>query len=496
MCSQRKSNFNQALWLGLSQFCTFALSFISAAILSRYFDKTEYGTYRQILYVYNTLLILFTAGLPSVFSYFIPRFNKGAQKALVSALNKIFVVLGAIFSIILFFSADMLSAILKNPDLAIGLKIFSVFPLFTLPAMGVEGIYTALKETRQIAIYVLVSKLLMLIFIITPVLLFRTTYIGAIVGWGVANFIIFIMAMYMKNKPYVAVHTDFIPNMYKMIFDYSLPLLGAFIAGFTINCADQFFISRYYGTSSFADFSNGNLSIPFALMIANSVKSVLLPVLSKAQKENDLESVLPTYTRAVKKSIKLIIPVISFCIVFGSYLMSFLYSPKYESSTLFFQMHSIRDYIGAIPYLSVLLAFGFSKFYMRIHLLGILFVWGVDAIIVYLFNLPPYYITLTQSILQFIIVISSFGYIYYKVKINFLTSDLIKTYCKILVHSLSLALLIYWAASIFVSPINSTRISFYTLSLSGVIYIFLITLTGKILKINYLEVIALVKQKA
>lgn len=53
--NNKTNNTQQALWLALSSFSTLALGFVSAAILSRYFDKTEYGTYKQILYVYGTL---------------------------------------------------------------------------------------------------------------------------------------------------------------------------------------------------------------------------------------------------------------------------------------------------------------------------------------------------------------------------------------------------------------------------------------------------------
>ena len=112
---KKSSNFQQALWLGIGQFCTFAISFVSAAILSRYFDKTEYGTYKQILYIYHTLQSLFIMGLPSAFAYFIPRLKKGEQKTFINSLNRIFIIIGAIISIILFIFSDLIANILENP---------------------------------------------------------------------------------------------------------------------------------------------------------------------------------------------------------------------------------------------------------------------------------------------------------------------------------------------------------------------------------------------
>jgi O-antigen/teichoic acid export membrane protein len=60
--TNKSNNTVQALWVGLGSLSSFALGIVSAAILSRYFDKAEYGTYKQILYVYHTLLVVFTPG--------------------------------------------------------------------------------------------------------------------------------------------------------------------------------------------------------------------------------------------------------------------------------------------------------------------------------------------------------------------------------------------------------------------------------------------------
>ena len=133
------SNFNQAVWLGIGQLCTFAIAFLTAPIMARYFDKVEYATYKQILYVYTSLQSLFTMGLPSVFAYFIPRINEQEQKYFINRLTMYFLIIGAVFSISLYFSADLLARLMNNPELALGLKIFSPFPLFTLPAMGGRG---------------------------------------------------------------------------------------------------------------------------------------------------------------------------------------------------------------------------------------------------------------------------------------------------------------------------------------------------------------------
>ena len=54
------SNTVQAFWIALGSLFSFGFAIVSSMILSRYFPKEDYGTYKQVLYVYTTLLTVFT----------------------------------------------------------------------------------------------------------------------------------------------------------------------------------------------------------------------------------------------------------------------------------------------------------------------------------------------------------------------------------------------------------------------------------------------------
>lgn len=490
MKNNNSSNFNQALWLSIGQFSSFALAFVSAAILSRYFDKSEYGTYKQILYVYGTLQTVFTIGLPSVFAYFIPRLNEGQGKTLINSLNRLFLLLGLLFSMALFFLSTPIANLLNNPELAKGLKYFAPFPLFTLPTLGVEGIYTAIRKTKYIAYFQSASKLLMLLSLTLPVIIFHGTYIMAIIGWGVASFIIFLIAMYMKNRPYTKIKKELVPNMYKSIFNYSFPLMGASLAGVLLNSSDQFFISRYYGNKVFAEYSNGAISIPIIGMIAGSVKSVILPLLSKANSEGTMKETIGVYNRAVVKSVTLVFPIILFCMFFAKELVVFVYGAQYEVSKTYLQYFMIREFFLVIPYLSVILALGLSKIYFYMHLVGAILVWTVDFIIVSI-NLPPEMIVLVRSSFAILSAFFIFIYIYKKTKINLISSHLIKSIITILLHCTIALVFVYMLKNWLLSDWKEI----FILIISGILFYSIIVATGNLVKINYLESVKMVLKK-
>ena len=100
MSLKNNSNTLQAFWIAIGSFSSFSIALLSAAILSRYLSKAEYGTYKQILYVYNSLLIVFTAGLPGLVT--LPRYSLGQGKELVFKISKVLFFTGIIFSLFLF----------------------------------------------------------------------------------------------------------------------------------------------------------------------------------------------------------------------------------------------------------------------------------------------------------------------------------------------------------------------------------------------------------
>lgn len=477
------SNFHQAIWLGIGQLGTFAITFLSAAILSRYLLKEDYGTYRQILYVYATMMSIFTVGLPSVFSYFIPRLNTNQQKTLIGSMNRIFLILGLLFSLALYLLSTPLAELLKNPELAIGLKIFSPFPLFTLPALGIEGIYTALRKTKVVAFYQVFSRSLMLLFIVLPIILYKADYKLAIIGWGIASFLSFIVAMYMKNRPYVKIEKEYIPNMYKSIFDYSMPLMGAFIAGFFISSADQFFISRYYGTEAFADYSNGSLSIPIVAVIAVSIKRVLIPLFSKAEVDGKINEAVQTYINAVTKSINLVFPLIVYAIFFSKIIVVIIYGSNYISSASYLRYYIIRDFLEILPYFSVFLALGMSRIYMYVHIVGAIYVWLFGFIVVKS-GFDPSMIVMVRTMFYVFCAIFSTIYLYRKKKINLLPKKVIRQILIVLIHSFICAYLIFVLSNL--SGLNNLE-PILTLTFTLLIYYIIVVATGYFIKINYLE---------
>ena len=461
-----------------------AVGIVSAAILSRYFSKAEYGTYKQIMYVYHIQFTVFQAGLPAVFTYFLQRYSQGEGKFIVKKINTLLFALGAFCSIVLFVTSDLLADILKNPELSSGLKIFSLFPLFTLPTLGVEGIYTVNKNTRFVAFYNITTRLLMLICIIVPVLFIKNDYRYALVGWGIASFVAFIIAMIAKNNVYKKVDEIEIPNIFRDVFDYTLPIMGSALVFMVFNSASQFFISRYYGTEAFAEYSNGYMTLPFAVIFISPVRMLLTPMFAKASGEGNYSSALLTLHSSTKQIFVLLIPLIVFAFAFAREIMQFLYGDAYINSYIFFRIILMFNFVEMFVFSSVMDAIGKTKQHFYFDVSCTIILWIMDMVMVVTGIGNPYLITA-----EFVLLNATCKYflqginLYTREHLHVITIDVIKCMLKILLHTVVVAFVVFNLQKI----VDITCSPFIVLCTSLIVYYLLLIITSKIIKINYLQ---------
>jgi O-antigen/teichoic acid export membrane protein len=476
------SNTMQAFWVAMGSLSSFSLAILSAAILSRYFDKTEYGTYKQIIYVYNSLLIVFTAGLPKVFGYFLPRYDLDQGKEIVNRITLYLLGLGVLFGLFLFFGAGMISNVLNNPEMKEGLKIFSPVPALLLPTLGLEGIFSSYRKTQYIAVYNTLSRFMMLICIVTPVVYFGADLKLALYGWLVASFLSFLLALYMKSLPFKNLKTRFsgLPN--KEIFKYSLPLVSASIAGILISAADQFYISRYFGAEVFAEYSNGFQQIPFIPMITAAVGTVLLPIFSRQNHlGTDRAEIITLWSSAIAKSAMLIYPIVVFFVFFAEQVVVLLYSEIYQESVKYFRISMLINFFNIVFFAPMILALGKQKIYANVHLAFALLIW-IGGYLIVSFIPNPLNIALLSASLS-ILKILVFLYIV-KLFLNTEINDLIpfKDIFKISAICLFCALTVSTSLSLF----KQIPLAIYLIT-GLACYTILVLISGKIFSINYLD---------
>ena len=491
MDKQNTSNTAQAMWIGIGSLFSFLFSIVSSAILSRYLTKGDYGTYKQVMYVYNTLLSVFTLGLPLAYSYFLPRVSVGEGRMLVNKLNRAFLALGAAFTIVLFLGADVIGNILKNQDLAHNLRIFSPAPILILPTMGLQGVLATYKKSIWNAIYVVLSRILMLLFVALPVALYKADVETAMYGFLFAHVISLTLALIIQNIPFKGVKREACGITYKDIFNYSVPLMVAGLLGVGISAADQFYVSRFFGQETFADFANGNFELPIVGMVLSAAGTVLLPVFSKMISTGaEMSNVIDLWKRTAIKSAFIIYPLVVFFWFFASDTMLFLYGNKYALSSIYFRIALIVNFFSIIPFYPIILALGKTKSYANVHLAVFVAVWLLEFISVKTIN-SAYAITAISVMCRISKIVLMF---------NVVAKSIHVSMWNLLPYGKLTVILLSSAATGFISWLVVQRLPLHdyhvlSLAVGFVLFASFTFIVSKPLHINYLEVLQPVLSK-
>lgn len=481
--SQNKNNTSQTIWTAIGSFTSFATTILTVAILSRYLNKYEYGTYKQIVYIYTTLLVVFSAGLPHVFSYFLPKNDIKYGRNIVIKITKILSLSGIVLSVILFLCSGLIANLLNNQALSIGLKYFSPVPSLLLPTLGIEGIFSTYRKTKYIALFNIITRLFMLLCIVFPVIFFQQSYKIAILGWLVSSIFSLIIAIHFKKIPYRGIINVKIKLSYREILKYSIPIATASVWGIAIKASDQFYISRFFGPEIFAEFSNGFIELPIVTMVTASTATVLMPLFTKMIKNNvPTNKISMLWSNAILKCAYIIYPMLIYFIFYAKSIIIVLYSDVYLSSAIYFQIAMAANFFNIVIFAPLIFAMGETKFYSNIHLMFALLIWVLGYTSIIIFN-SPIIIAVISVFISIIKVIVFVNFILNKLNVDLLDLFHLKEFFLIIVHSLAVIFFVNFLLTTL--AVNSD--SLYSLSFSFVIFISLIVFTGSFLNLKYLN---------
>lgn len=381
-----KTKTEQALWLVLANALSLCMALIISAILSRYMTTVEYGTYRQVIYIYSTLLIIFSFGLPNAYSYFLARVPIEEGQAVIRKLNLLFWGLSVVFSLLLFTGAARIAELLANPLLTVNLKYFAVTPMLLMPVLGVERVLTVYGMTRVVLVYVLLGRVFCILFSVLPEIIFDAGVTGVVTGLVVASLGSSLVGFRLLSLPFKNVTPGKTEITIRDILRFSMPVFTSSLYGFIIGSASQFFVSRYLGVENFAMFANGYKELPVAGMVIGAISGILLPEFSRmTQNGAGNKEYITLWKSVIFKSASIIYPFAVFCCVFAPEIMGTLYGSVYREAADLFRIVTIINLARIVPYGPLMFALGKGKVFANAHMVTAISLLALDLSCVYFF---------------------------------------------------------------------------------------------------------------
>ena len=337
---------------------------VAAMVLSRCLSETDYGTYRQIWLVFNTMVPLFILGLPISINYFIPQKDSSEQKAFNAQTYLLLTCSGIIFSMMIWGGASFIAGRFHNPNLLKMLRIFSFIPLLTLPTLYYQNLLVCLNRPGSAAAISSIMAISRLAAVAIPASLGASL---AKIFLSLTVFSVFqlMVVSYHVFKPFAGIPLTWKRSLITRQLKYSIPIGLSTIVGTLTLQIDKFFISSSFSASQYAIYTNGAMEIPLIGILTGSVTAVLMPEFVKFHKTGNGEILIRTWHNAIRKVGLVIFPVMFFLLVFSTDFITVLFSAKYVGSTEIFDIYLMTLPMRITSFGMILLCMGFSSIVFR-----------------------------------------------------------------------------------------------------------------------------------
>jgi len=346
--------------LASGRFLTTCATLAILAVLARVLTVRDYATYRQTILAYQFAAPLLALGLPQALYYFLPGEKRRARAVLLENLL-LLSGMGAVFSLFLLLGGNkLLASRFHNPALAKTLIIFAPYPLFMLPASALSACLMARDRFKQVPVFNVVSRLLMLVLVVTGCLVWRTPSAALMATVGSAAIVLFpaVKLMLASCKEGSARPTT--SGMWTLL-RYSVPVGIAGMLGAISLSLDKVIVSSMCTAEEFAVYANGAIEIPLIGIITGSVMAVILPDMVRSFKRNEPAEIVSLWQRSMAKCLMLLAPVMVFILVMAPQIMRVLFSSRYSGSSYPFRVYALMLPLRATSFGSVLMATGHPK---------------------------------------------------------------------------------------------------------------------------------------
>jgi len=329
-----------AVWVTFSEVLFNLSGFIIHSALGRFLGPAEYGRYGLIITLTTTVIILIGNGIPTAMAKYISEFFETDAK-MVKAIKRQTIIsqtilIGAI-TVIFYFSAPLISAVLGDPTLT------SLFRISTLiiPAFAAASFYfsyyTGLHKFNLQATLKTWRSFFRIAFVIALAYAFSVP--GSIIGYILAPGSVFLVA-YLIDKFKVSKEIearaaqqpkDYQPDFdWRKLMNYAWQIIIFFMAYELLISIDLYMVKGILRDDNLTGIYNGALTvgrIPYYIFYAMTV--FLLPMVSRSSASNNQAETKNIIGQSIRIMMILLVPMIILMSVFAKPILFLFYGKHF-----------------------------------------------------------------------------------------------------------------------------------------------------------------------
>jgi len=353
----------QAGLLTLSRAVGQVLNALAGILIVRRLAQFDYGTYRQLILIFSTLLVLGDIGFSQSLYHFISRQRENAGKYLGQAVIAVAIMASLLTAGLLAFS-DPVGRFFGNPQIASAMGLLAAYISLSILAQLLEAALITLERIGTASASLGIFEPLRFALILAA--LWRTDTVVALL-WAmvVATALRLVFLVYQLRDSIRLSLTRQFSEQFRYAMSLWLP--GSLnVAG---TYAHQYIVSFYSNPADYAVYAIACFQIPLLGILSTSVAEVLLVRATKCNSEGRPGDIYRVWLNACRKSLLVFLPITVGLAVLAKPLITVLFTARYLASVPLFVLLLMSLPFNALFQDSLLRAYAAMRAYSFFYLL-------------------------------------------------------------------------------------------------------------------------------
>jgi O-antigen/teichoic acid export membrane protein len=338
--------------LVLARLCTAVLTTAIPLVLARRMELAEYGTYKQLFLLVQTLSYILPFGFPQSLYFFAPRAEHRRPFFMHSLLFTS--VAGVIAAAAMWWGlGGVLKGYFSNPALGEYQLPVALYVLFLMSSKPLEMSLTSQGKTRSASIAYVISDTLRAATMVVPVLLGfgLKGVMFAVAGFAALRCLASWLVLYKASTGPFWDRQLFLRQL-----TYALPYGLAMALAIPQQYAHQFVVSGLMVPAVFAIYAVGCFQLPIVDLLYTPTSEVLMVRLGEMDKEARGEEGVTAFRQAVVELSRLFFPLSAFLVAVAPDFIVALFGQKFLPAAPVFQVGQFAVLLAALPVEGVLRA--------------------------------------------------------------------------------------------------------------------------------------------
>ena len=372
--TESNGSFRPALQLMCGRAAAFAVTFLIPVLLSRIFDKVEFGTYKQVFLVVYSIYGIGQLGMAECLLYFLPSFPEAAGRYVMNSILMLFVTGLACFAG-LTVAGNRVAVWLNNPALEQYMWIAGACLLLMLTSCALETAMIAKKRYRWATVSYASSDILRGALLVSFALATRNlklVLMSALLFYAIRVAGLF---LYVRSEFRRDLHVDW--SKLKHQLSYTLPFALAVVIEVVQTNYHMYAVSWHFDAATFAIYAVGCLQIPLTDFLASPASNVMMVRIGEELREGRQQHVLPIWHDTCRKLSLAFFPTVALLIVTAHRVITLLFTDRYVASVPIFMTWSLTILFAILQTDGILRVLAETRFLVVMNLVRLAALAGV-----------------------------------------------------------------------------------------------------------------------